>query len=67
MKKNSFGEECEPTQADLDRWAEEEKREYGFSGHDEGYSTSTWPPPKILSKHSFADCNIVGCRRCSGE
>jgi len=55
-----FGEERDPTQADLDRWRDEERREMW----DEGPDISRKAPKK--TSHVFSQCNIVGCKICSG-
>lgn len=68
MSRNAYGEEREPTQADLDRWREEEAREFGFSGNDEETPAERRArlAPKPVTIHRFATCTKVGCSICAG-
>ena len=35
MSRRIYGEERDPTPAEVQRWDEEEAREFGFNGYDE--------------------------------
>lgn len=69
MARNAYGEEREPTQADLDRWRQEEAREFGFSGNDEETPAERrarrQQRDKPVTIHRFSTCEIVGCPICA--
>ena len=64
-RRNSYGEEQEPTEADLLRWAREDDRDYGFNGYDEGYPVVDRSRHPAVRAHVFAECTKVGCITCA--